>query len=120
VTELFNIKRGYIYLVDLNPVIGSEINKVRPAVVVSNDINNELADTVTIVPITSSVSNRVYPFEAIIPKNIGNLDKNSKAKANQIRTIDKKRIKKEIGKLPDEIMKEINNAIKIHLSLNFT
>ncbi len=116
--ELSNIKRGYIYLVDLNPVIGSEISKVRPAVIVSNDINNELAETVTIVPITSSVSNKVYPFEVFIPKGVGNLDKNSKAKANQIRTIDKKRIIKEIGKLPDEIMEKINNAIKIHLFLN--
>ena len=112
----FKVKRGYVYLVDLNPVKGAETGKVRPAVVVSNDINNKYADTVTVVPITSNVK-KVYPFEVFIPKGIANLSKDSKAKANQIRTIDKSRIKKEIGKLPDEIMKELELAIKIHLDL---
>jgi mRNA interferase MazF len=110
------IKRGYIYLVDLNPVKGAETGKVRPAVVVSNDINNEYADTVTIVPITSNVS-KIYPFEVFIPEGIGGLTKNSKAKANQIRTIDKSRIKKELGELPKDIMKKLEEAIKIHLDL---
>jgi len=111
------IKRGFIYLVDLNPTIGAEINKVRPAVVVSNNINNQYAETVTIVPITSSKLDKVYPFEVFISKGIANLDKDCKAKANQIRTIDKKRIISEIGELPEDLMKKLDTAIKIHLEL---
>ena len=67
-TESNKIKRGFVYLVNLNPTIGAEINKVRPAVVVSNDINNQYAETVTIVPITSSRIDKVYPFEVYIPE----------------------------------------------------
>jgi len=79
-------------------------------------INNEYADTVTVVPITSNVT-KVYPFEVFIPKGTANLTKDSKAKANQVRTIDKSRIIKEIGKLPDSLLKELEKAIKIHLDL---
>ncbi|MGA1847229.1 type II toxin-antitoxin system PemK/MazF family toxin [Deferribacter abyssi] len=115
---MIDIKRGYVYLVNLNPTKGAEINKIRPAVIVSNDINNQYADTVTIVPITSGNVQKIYPFEVKIPKGIANLDKDSKAKANQIRTIDKSRIVKEIGKLPDDITKKIEYAISVHLDLN--
>ncbi len=108
------IKRGDIYWVKLDPVEGSEIGKIRPAVVISNDINNELADTVTIVPITSSVG-KVYPFEVLIRKGTANLAEDSKAKANQIRTVDKRRLKNLIGTLPPAILEQIWNAVKIHL-----
>ena len=111
-TEL--IKRGDIYWVRLDPVEGSEIGKIRPAVVISNDINNELADTITIVPVTSSVG-KVYPFEVLIRKGTANLAEDSKAKANQIRTVDKSRLKNLIGTVPLHILEEIEKAIKIHL-----
>ncbi len=112
-----SIKRGFVYLIDLNPTIGAEINKVRPVVVVSNNINNQHAETVTVVPITSSKLDKVYPFEVFISKGTANLDKDCKAKANQIRTIDKKRIVSEIGELPGDLMKKLDTAIKIHLYL---
>lgn len=108
------IKRGDIYWVRLDPVEGSEIGKIRPTVVISNDINNELADTVTIVPITSSVG-KVYPFEVLIYKGTANLAEDSKAKANQIRTVDKRRLKNLIGTVPAKILGEIEGAVKIHL-----
>lgn len=108
------IKRGDVYWVNLNPIEGSEIGKTRPAVVISNNINNELADTVTILPITSSVE-KIYPFEVFIPRGMANIPDNSKAKANQIRTVDKKRIKNLIGTVPDTILKEIERAVKVHL-----
>lgn len=109
-----SIKRGNIYWVKLDPIEGSEIGKTRPAIVISNDINNELADTVTIIPITSSIG-KVYPFEVLIPKDVGRLLEDSKAKANQIRTVDKGRLKNLIGILPESILKEIEKAVKIHL-----
>ena len=109
-TEL--IERGSIYWVNLDPTEGPEIGKIRPAVVISNNINNQLSDTVTIIPITSSTG-KIYPFEVFIPQGIVSND--SKAKANQIRTIDKKRIKGLIARIPDGIMGDIEKALKIHL-----
>ncbi len=110
-----NIKRGNIYLASLDPTIGTEINKTRPVIVISNDINNEFGNTVTIIPLTSN-TNKIYPFEIFIKQNVGNLPKDSKAKADQIRTVDKIRIIKEIGSLPENIISELETAIKIHLN----
>ncbi len=111
------IKRGNIYWIRLDPIEGAEIGKTRPAVVISNDINNEFADTVTIIPITSKIG-KLYPFEAFIPKGTANLSEDSKAKGNQIRTVDKKRIKDIIGTIPADILREIEMAVKIHLDLS--
>lgn len=110
------IKRGGVYLVRLDPVLGSEIGKTRPAIVVSNDINNAHADTVTVVPITSS-TDKVYPFEVLISSGEGGLSKNSKAKANQIRTVDKKRLYKYTGSISPKKMKELETAILLHLDI---
>ncbi len=110
------IKRGDVYWVKLDPTEGSEIGKTRPAVMISNDINNELADTVTVLPITSSVG-KVYPFEVFIKKGTANMSSDSKVKANQIRTVDKKRLKERIGTIPEEILGDIEKAVKIHLEL---
>lgn len=110
------INRGAICLVKLDPVEGSEIGKTRPAVIVSNDINNEYADTVTIVPVTTSIE-KIYPFEVMLRKNVSGLKEDSKVKANQIRTIDKKRIKKVVGRISEKLMDQIEEAIKIHLDM---
>ena len=112
-----NIKRGSIYVAALDPVIGKEISKTRPVVVVSNDINNQYSGTVTIVPITSKNLQKIYPFEVLLAKGAGNLPKNSKIKSNQIRTRDKTRIVKFVGALNKETMKQIDTSIKIHLAL---
>jgi mRNA interferase MazF len=112
--EMELIKRGDIYWVKLDPIEGSEIGKIRPAVVISNDINNELADTVTIVPITSNIG-KVYPFDVLIRKGTANLTDDSKIKANQIRTVDKRRLKDMIGTVPPIILEKIETAVKIHL-----
>jgi len=104
-TESNKIKRGFVYPVNLDPTIGAEINKVSPAIVVSNDINNQCAETITVVPITTGRLDKIYPFEVFIPKGVANLDKDSKAKVNQIRIIDKKRIVSELGKLPGDLIK---------------
>jgi mRNA interferase MazF len=110
-----NIRRGEIYVAVLDPVVGREISKTRPVVVVSNDKNNQFSGTVTILPITSKKLQRVYPFEVFLPKGSGNLPKNSKAKADQIRTLDKARLVKEIGKLDQKEIEGIEKAMKIHL-----
>jgi mRNA interferase MazF len=113
-----NIRRGEVYLAGLDPVIGSEIAKTRPVVVVSNDLNNEFSRTVTVLPITSGGVEKVYPFEVFLSKGSANLPKNSKAKANQIRTLDRSRLVRFIGELPKGIMAEIDKAIMLHLDLD--
>ena len=110
------IKKGEIYLAELSPTIGSEISKKRPVLIVSNDINNQYADTVSIVPITSTTS-KIYPFEVFLPKDEANLLNDSKAKCNQIRTIDKLRIQKKFGKINDGKLREVEKAILIHLDI---
>ena len=112
-----NIKRGEIYLAALDPVVGREITKTRPVVVVSNDQNNAYSGTVTILPITSKNPQRVYPFEIFLAKGKANLPKDSKIKADQIRTLDKNRVVKYIGLVDKKDLDAIDKALKIHLAL---
>ncbi len=109
---------GYIIEVNLDPVVGSEIGKRRPAIVVSNDINNRYAQTITIIPLTSQPSKKSYPFQVLLPKGTGGLPLESTAKCNQIRTIDQSRITAIKDKLPPSYLKEVEKALKIHLNLS--
>ena len=113
-----NIRRGGIYLAALDPVMGREMSKTRPVVVVSNDKNNEFSGTVTILPITSKNSQSVYPFEVFLPRGNANLPKDSKVKADQIRTLDRSRLIKQIGVLEQKDLNAIDKAMKIHLALS--
>jgi mRNA interferase MazF len=112
-----NIRRGEIYLAALDPVMGREIVKTRPVVIVSNDKNNEFSGTVTILPLTSKTPQTVYPFEVFLPRGNANLPKDSKIKADQIRTLDKSRMIKNIGVLDKKDLDAIDRAMKIHLAL---
>ena len=114
-----NIRRGEIYVAVLDPVVGREISKTRPVVVASNDKNNQFSGTVTVLPVTSKNLERIYPFEVFLSKGSGSLPKNSKVKADQIRTLDKARLVKKIGKLDQKEIEEIEKAMKIHLGLAF-
>ena len=111
------MRRGEIFFANLNPTVGSEINKRRPVLIVSNDANNRAANTVTILPLTSNVA-RVYPFEvALSPKESG-LPKPSKALAQQIRTIAKARLQGDrVGRLDATIMQKVDTAMRLHLAL---
>ncbi len=105
-------KRGDIYWVDLDPTVGSEINKTRPALIVSNDDNNELSDRVIIAPITSTVR-KVYPFEVQIELEA----KPRKVLLDQLRCVDKMRLRKKMAFLDLKTMHLIDEAIKISLAL---
>jgi len=100
----------------LDPTVGSEIQKTRPVLVVSNDKNNAFNSVVSILPITSNVVFEA-DFEVFIPKGVANLPKDSKAKADQIRTIDKQRLVKKIGKLPAGFSEKIKRALVLHLDI---
>lgn len=111
------MKRGEIYYANLNPAVGSEVAKRRPVLIVSNDVNNRVANTITVIPITSSVA-RVYPFEVLLQPFDSGLPKISKIQANQVRTISKQRIEEEVqGNLSQEIMQLVDAALKLHLGL---
>ncbi len=110
------IKRGEIYWVNLDPSIGFEIKKTRPALVVSNDLNNVHAQTVTVLPLTTSTE-RVYPFETLLASGAFGNKESCKAKADQIRTVDKRRLGKLIGALSRELMLQVEEAVRLHLDL---
>lgn len=110
------MRRGEIYMVNFDPAKGSEIKKIRPAIIVSNDLCNKYSETITVVPLSSKID-KVYPFELLLKKGEGGLPLDSKAKANQIKTIDKSRVVKLLGILPVEVIEKVETAIKIHLAI---
>jgi mRNA interferase MazF len=115
------VRRGDIYLVSLEPVRGSESNKTRPAVIVSNDAANRTADrtgrgVVTVVPVTSNVS-RVYPFQAVLPAGETGLAADSKAQAEQVRSVSVERLGRRVGQLSSGTLDKLDNALRTHLAL---
>lgn len=111
------IKRGDLILVSLDPVVGSEQGKTRPAVVIQNDIGNKYSSTTIIAPLISKIFSKEYPINVIISKEETGLKTDSTALLNQIRTIDKRRIIKKLASVGDTTLEKINSAIKISLSL---
>ena len=111
-----SIKRQDVFLVNFDPTVGAQAKKTRPALVVSNNINNAHSPIVSISPITSNVT-RVYSFEVEVSAGIGGLRARSKVMVNQTRAVDKVRLIKRLGNLPDKIMEEIDNALKLHFGL---
>lgn len=108
---------GDIYNVNLDPVVGSETGKRRPALIVSNDSNNEHSGTVTVLPITGQPARIRYPFEVLVPKGVAGLTVGSRIKANQVRTVDKRRLVGFRGSLPSQYLPEVEKALKIHLNM---
>ncbi len=105
-------KRGDIYWANLDPTVGTEINKKRPCLIISSDEGNEVCSRVTVAAITSSVKT-VYPFQVKIVTN----NKEGKVLLNQIRTIDKQRLDGKITSLDKETTLQVDKALKIALSL---
>lgn len=110
-------RRGEIYWVRLDPTVGSEIAKTRPALIISNDVGNQFADRVIVAPISSGSTDKVYPFEVLLPAGEAGLDKISKALLDQIRTVDKQRLGSQIGALTSQRMEEVNRAIRLSLAV---
>jgi mRNA interferase MazF len=115
------MRRGEIYEVDLDPARGSESNKRRPAVIVSNDSANESADrlgrgVVTVVPVTSNVE-RVFPFQTLLLASDTGLPRDSKAQAEQVRSVDVARVGARLGAVPRAIMAQVDEALRRHLAL---
>lgn len=108
------IQRGDVFLVNLDPVVGSEVGKTRPAIVLQNEMANRTSPTVTVVPLSTRVE-RVFPFQVLIPAGEGGLTRDSKALCEQIRTLSIKRLIQHLGSLAPERVDEIRTALDRHL-----
>lgn len=115
------MRRGEIRVVDLDPVRGSEANKRRPAVIVSNDGANATAErlgrgVVTVVPVTSNVE-RIFPFQVLLPASDTGLELDSKAQAEQVRSVAVERIGAQVGLVRGALLGELDDALRLHLAL---
>ena len=109
--------RGEIYLVNFDPTLGTEIKKTRPALIIQNDIANKHSPITIVAAITSKYDETLYPTEVLIPANEGSLKQDSVILLNQLRSIDRQRLVKKLGKIKDITLKKVDSAIKISLGL---
>ena len=112
-----NVKRGELYYADLSPVVGSEQGGIRPVLVVQNDVGNKYSPTIIAAAVTSKINKAKLPTHIELPPAFG-LAKESVILLEQIRTLDKRRLKERIGELPPSTMSLVNRAILISLGFN--
>ena len=114
------LRRGAVVLVSFDPATGSEAAKVRPAVIVSNNTANaaatRAAGVITVVPVTSNIA-RVYPFQVLLPAAATGLPRDSKAQAEQVRSVSVSRVRGPAGWLTTALMGELDDALRLHLGL---
>ena len=111
------VKRGEIYYADLSPVVGSEQGGMRPVLIVQNDVGNKHSPTVIAAAITSQINKAKLPTHIELGARTYGLSKDSVILLEQIRTIDKKRLKDRMGKLDDKLMNQVDNAIAVSFGL---
>ncbi|MBR6521887.1 MAG: type II toxin-antitoxin system PemK/MazF family toxin [Oscillospiraceae bacterium] len=111
------VKRGDIYYADLSPVVGSEQGGMRPVLIVQNDVGNKHSPTVIAAAITSQINKAKLPTHIELGAKTYGLSKDSVILLEQIRTIDKKRLKDRMGKLDDQLMNRVDNAIAVSFGL---
>ena len=111
------VKRGDIYYADLSPVVGSEQGGVRPVLIVQNDIGNKYSPTVIAAAITSQINKAKMPTHIEISAEEYGLNKDSVILLEQVRTIDKRRLREKIGHLDEMLMSRVNNALAISYGL---
>ena len=112
-----DIKRGYLYYADLSPVVGSEQGGVRPVLIIQNDIGNKYSPTVIVAAITSQINKAKLPTHIEISAHEYGLNKDSVILLEQIRTIDKNRLREKIGCLDKNMMLKVDNSLQISLGL---
>ena len=110
------LRRGDILLIDFAPAQPGEANHTRPAVVVTNNVANEHSPAIVVVPLTSNTE-RVYPFELLLPVERTGLDQDSKAQAQFVRHVSKARIRRHLSHLPSDLMGELDARLRAHLGL---
>jgi mRNA interferase MazF len=115
------MRRGEIRLVEFEPTGGAEANKTRPALIVSNDGANAIADrlgrgVVTVLPLTSNTE-RIYTFQVFLPADGSGLPRDSKVQAEQVRSVAVERVGRRLGAVPPGLMAEVDAALRLHLGL---
>jgi len=117
--EVFNltVKRGDIYYADLSPVVGSEQGGLRPVLIVQNDVGNKYSPTVIAAAITSQVNKAKLPTHIEVFAEQYGLAKDSVVLLEQVRTIDKQRLKERMGRLDDTVMRRVDEALTISFGL---
>ena len=113
-----NIRRGDIFYADLSPVVGSEQGGLRPVLIVQNDVGNRYSPTVIAAAITSKLSKAKLPTHIDIFASRVGLSKDSVILLEQIRTLDKRRLRERMGHLDEELMQQVNHAISISFGLS--
>ena len=116
--ERGNMRRGDVYYADLRPVIGSEQGGIRPVLIVQNDVGNKHSPTVICAAITSKMNKAKLPTHIELNSALYDMDKDSVVLLEQLRTIDKKRLKDKVCHLDGEIMQRVNRALMISLELD--
>ena len=111
------VKRGDIYYADLSPVVGSEQGGIRPVLVIQNGIGNKYSPTVIAAAITSQINKAKMPTHIELAAKDYGLNKDSVILLEQIRTIDKRRLREKIGRIDDGLMASVNNALSISFGL---
>ena len=111
------VKRGDIYYADLSPVVGSEQGGIRPVLVIQNDIGNKYSPTVIAAAITSQINKAKMPTHIELAAKDYGLNKDSVILLEQIRTIDKRRLREKIGRIDDRLMASVTNALSISFGL---
>lgn len=111
------VKKGDIFFADLSPVIGSEQGGVRPVVVIQNDVGNKYSPTVIVAAVTSQINKAKLPTHVEIRAGENGLNKDSVILLEQLRTVDKRRLKERIGRMDEDAMKKINEALVISLGI---
>jgi mRNA interferase MazF len=109
------IVRGELYTADLDPVVGSEQGGLRPVLVVQNDVGNRFSPTIVVLALTSQIDKARLPTHVTVSSS--GLARPSVVLAEQIRTLDKKRLKERIGSLPPEVMERVNQAMRVSLAI---
>lgn len=112
-----NIKRGDIYFADLSPVVGSEQGGLRPVLIIQNDIGNRYSPTVIAAAITSRLGKTKLPTHIDVYADRVGLQRDSVILLEQIRTLDKQRLREKMGHLDDTVMSEVDNAISVSFGL---
>lgn len=112
------VKRGDIFYADLSPVVGSEQGGIRPVLVIQNDVGNKYSPTVIVAAITSQINKAKMPTHIELSGDVYGLSKDSVVLMEQIRTIDKKRLKEKIGHMDEENTKDIDEALRISFGLD--
>ena len=113
------IKKGDLYFADLSPVVGSEQGGIRPVLVVQNDVGNKYSPTIIVAAVTSQMNKAKLPTHIEIDASAYGIEKDSVILLEQLRTIDKRRLKDKVCHLDDAMLDKVNHALEISLELSF-